>query len=161
MLLIGANELARYVGQIGRMLEYRVRVCDPRNDYALDWAEVGLELTELSPDDAVRRLADHPRSVILTLAHDPRLDDMALMEALESHAFYVGALGSKRTSADRLERLSELGLSPEAIARLHAPVGLPIGSHTPAEIAVAITAEVTAERNAAAAHARAEGQGPA
>ena len=147
MLLVGAGELARYVAQIARMLDYRVTVCDPRDDYALDWEAEGVERTALMPDDAVRELADHPRSVILTLAHDPRLDDMALMEALDSKAFYVGALGSKRTSAKRLERLAGLGLSTEAVARLHAPVGLRIGSHTPAEIAVAITAEVTAERN--------------
>ncbi|MGD8309553.1 MAG: XdhC family protein, partial [Chromatiales bacterium] len=150
MLLIGAGELARYVAQIGRMLDYRVTVCDPRDDYALDWTAEGVERTGLMPDDAVRGLADHPRSVVLTLAHDPKLDDMALMEALDSRAFYVGALGSERTSATRLERLADLGLGPETLARLHAPVGLPIGSHTPAEIAVAITAEITAERNRAA-----------
>ena len=82
-------------------------------------------------------------SVIITLTHDPRIDDMALLEALETDAWYVGALGSVRTTRSRLERLATLGLSAAQLARLHAPVGLPIGSKTPWEIAIAIMAEIT------------------
>jgi len=100
------------------------------------------------PDDAVRAFAIHPRTVVLALTHDPKLDDMALLDALESPAFYVGAIGSRRTSAMRRERLKSLGMSPQHIQRLHAPAGLSIGSHTPPEIAVSILAEITAERNA-------------
>jgi xanthine dehydrogenase accessory factor len=92
---------------------------------------------------------------VITLTHDPCVDDMALVEALESPAFYVGALGSQRTSDKRLERLRELDLPEAAIARLHAPIGLPIGSHAPMEIAVAIAAELIAARNGALARARA------
>jgi xanthine dehydrogenase accessory factor len=96
------------------------------------------------PDDAVReRCGDDSRSIVITLTHDPRIDDMALMEALRHDLFYVGALGSVRTSAKRRERLLQLDLSPGQLARLHAPVGLDIGSKRPPEIAIAILAELT------------------
>jgi xanthine dehydrogenase accessory factor len=147
MLLIGAGHLPRYVAQIALMLDYRITVCDPREEYQQTWEMDGVEFTRAMPDDAVKLLADHPRGVVITLTHDPKLDDMALMEALESNAFYVGALGSQRSSEKRCERLLELGISQENLSRLHAPVGLRIGSHTPPEIAVAIMAEITAARH--------------
>ena len=100
------------------------------------------------PDDAVREVASDRNSLVITLTHDPRIDDMALMEALESEAWYIGALGSARTSAKRRERLSQLGLQAEIIDKLHAPVGLDIGSKTPIEIAVAIMAQLTRLRRA-------------
>lgn len=148
MLLIGAGHLSRYVAQIALMLDYHVTICDPRQEYQQAWDIDGTTFTSKMPDDAVTELANHPRGIVITLTHDPKLDDMALMVALESNAFYVGALGSKRTSEKRRERLAQLGLSAKNIARLHAPVGLAIGSHTPPEIAVSIMAGVTAARHA-------------
>ena len=100
----------------------------------------------LQPDDAVREYANDPATAIVALTHDPRIDDMGLMEALETEAFYIGAMGSTRSSASRRERLLALDLKPADIDRLHAPIGLPIGSKTPPEIAIAILAEITAVR---------------
>jgi xanthine dehydrogenase accessory factor len=148
MLLIGAGHLSHYVSQMALMLGYRVIVCDPREEYTQNWQVEGTELTTLMPDDAVRQYAQQPRSIVVALTHDPKLDDMALYEALDSPAFYVGAIGSKRNCELRRQRLRELGLSSEQLQRLHAPVGIPIGSHTPAEIAVSILAEITQQRNA-------------
>jgi xanthine dehydrogenase accessory factor len=105
------------------------------------------------PDDAVRILADECCAV-LALTHDPKLDDMALLEALASPAFYVGALGSHASNDKRRARLATLGVSRENLARLHGPVGLPIGSKTPAEIAVAVLAGVTAARHGISLEAR-------
>ena len=147
ILLIGAGHLSHYVSQVALLLGYRVTVCDPRDEYAQNWKVEGTELTTLMPDDAVRQYAQHPCSIVVALTHDPKLDDMALLDALDSPAFYIGAIGSKRNCELRRQRLSELGLSPEQIKRLHAPVGIPIGSHTPAEIAVSILAEITQQRN--------------
>ena len=149
MLLIGAGHLSRYVAQIASLLDYRITVCDPREEYQHNWEMEGVELTRTMPDDAVKELANHPRGIVIALTHDPKLDDMALMEALESNAFYVGALGSQRSSEKRRERLLELGISEQNLSRLHAPVGLPIGSHTPPEIAVSIMAEITGARHGA------------
>lgn len=148
MLLIGAGHLSQYVSQMALLLGYHVIVCDPRDEYAQNWQVEGTELTTLMPDDAVRQYAQQPRSIVVALTHDPKLDDMALLDALDSPAFYVGAIGSKRNCELRRQRLRELGLSAEQIKRLHAPVGIPIGSHTPAEIAVSILAEITRQRNA-------------
>lgn len=147
MLLIGAGHLSHYVSQMALLLGYRVIVCDPREEYAQNWQVEGTELTTLMPDDAVREYAQQPRSIVVALTHDPKLDDMALLDALDSPAFYVGAIGSKRNCELRRQRLKELGLSAEQIQRLHAPVGIAIGSHTPAEIAVSILAEITLQRN--------------
>ena len=148
LLLIGAGHLSRYVSQMALMLDYRVIICDPREEYAQNWQVEGTELTTLMPDDAVKQYAQQPRSIVIALTHDPKLDDMALLDALESPAFYVGALGSRRNSELRRQRLKQLGISTEQLQRLHAPVGLAIGSHTPAEIAVSILAEITRQRNA-------------
>jgi xanthine dehydrogenase accessory factor len=147
MLLIGAGHLSRYVSKLALMLDYRVIVCDPREDYAHNWQTEAVTFTASMPDDAVRQYAQHPRSIVLALTHDPKLDDMALLDALGSPAFYVGAIGSKRNCELRRQRLEQLGLSVEQIQRLHAPVGLAIGSHTPAEIAVSIMAQITQYRN--------------
>ena len=147
MLLIGAGHLSHYVSQMALLLGYRVIVCDPREEYAQNWQVPGTELTTSMPDDAVRQYAQQARSIIIALTHDPKLDDMALLEALESPAFYVGAIGSKRNCELRRQRLGEMGLSTEQITSLHAPVGIAIGSHTPAEIAVSILAEITQLRN--------------
>jgi xanthine dehydrogenase accessory factor len=154
MLLIGAGHLSRYVSQMALMLDYRVIVCDPREEYAQSWRVHGTEFTTAMPDEAVQRYAQQPRCIVVALTHDPRLDDMALLDALESPAFYVGAIGSRRNCELRRQRLMELGLGADQLQRLHAPVGLPIGSHTPAEIAVSILAEITQQRNAASGTVR-------
>jgi len=147
MLLIGAGHLSQYVSQLALMLGYHVIICDPREEYALNWNVDGTELTTLMPDDAVLAYATHARSIVVALTHDPKLDDLALMDALCSPAFYVGAIGSKRNCELRRERLKGLGLTNQQLSRLHAPIGLPIGSHTPPEIAVSIMAQITSLRN--------------
>jgi xanthine dehydrogenase accessory factor len=147
LVVIGAGQLSRFVAQMAQALDYEVIVCDPRDEYAAQWQAADAALDTRSPDDAVRALACDARSAVLALTHEPTLDDLALMEALVTPAFYVGALGSRTNNAKRRARLASLGLPVAALARLHGPVGLPIGSRTPAEIAVAILAELTAVRN--------------
>jgi len=147
MLLIGAGHLSQYVSQMALMLGYRVIVCDPREEYAQSWQVDGTELTTLMPDDAVQHYVQQPRSIVVALTHDPKLDDMALLDALTSSAFYVGAIGSQKNCESRRQRLKELGITSSQLQRLHAPVGLSIGSHTPPEIAVSIMAEITQQRN--------------
>src|SRR5450755_3673659 len=132
MLVIGAGQLSKYLAQIAVGLDYQVTVCDPRAEYTETWDVAGVTLGRTTPDDSV-----------LAMTHDPKLDDLALMEALKSPAFYIGALGSRANNAKRRERLREFDLSPREIARLHGPVGLYIGSRTPPEIAVSILAEIT------------------
>ena len=128
---------------------------DPREEYRATWlaSDMGQRCEFLSdmPDDVVKQLATHPRSIVIALTHDPKLDDMALLEALGSPAFYVGAIGSQKNNQQRRERLKTLGVTVPQLLKLHAPVGLPIGSHTPPEIAVSILAEITALRNQAQA----------
>lgn len=149
LLLLGAGDVARYVAELALALEYDVMLCDPRPNYLDNWQVDGVEVTSRLPDDVVREKFSNPYSGVIALAHDPRVDDMALMEALKTDAFYVGAMGSERTSAARRERLPELGLSKDEIDILHAPIGFQIESKTPAEIAIAIMAEVTAKRHGA------------
>jgi xanthine dehydrogenase accessory factor len=146
LLILGAGDVAKFVAEMAIALEYDVTLCDPRPNYLNNWTVTGVETTSRLPDDVVRENFANPYSGIVALAHDPRVDDMALMEALKTDAFYVGAMGSEKTSASRRERLPELGLSTEEIAKLHAPIGFQIGSKTPAEIAIAVMAEVTAAR---------------
>jgi len=147
LLLIGDGQLARLLARMARMLDYRVTICDPRDLFADPEPLPDVEYSRLMPDDAVRDLADDPRSAIVTLSHDPKQDDLALSAALLSRAFYVGALGSWRSAAARRERLCRIGLTPTQIVRLDAPAGLGIGSKRPAEIALSILASVTAARN--------------
>ena len=147
LLLLGAGDVAKFVAELALALEYDVTLCDPRPNYLDNWFVDGVEKTSRLPDDVVRERFNNPFSGIVALAHDPRVDDMALMEALKTNAFYVGAMGSVRTSAARRERLPELGLTRDEIDQLHAPIGFQIGSKTPAEIAISIMAEVTARRH--------------
>ena len=146
LIVIGAVHITHHLLPIAQALGYRVVVCDPRRERLAEFAATGAELDSRMPDDCVRALADDARSAVVALTHDPKLDDMALMEALTCRAFYVGALGSRRSQQSRRERLSQLGLPADAIARLHGPVGLDLGGKTPAEIAVAIAAELIACR---------------
>ena len=147
LLIIGAGHLSQYVASIALMLNYRVTICDPREEYQAGWDIEGVSFTKTIPDDAVRELKNHERSIVVALTHDPKLDDMVLMEALDTDMFYVGALGSRRSSDLRRDRLLQLGISQMQLEKLHAPIGLAIGSHTPPEIAIAIMAEITAIRN--------------
>jgi xanthine dehydrogenase accessory factor len=149
LLLIGAGHLSRYVAQLALMLDYRVIVCDPREADDTNGFDENVERLHCMPDEAVQACTDNPRSVVLALTHDPKLDDMALLDALQSPAFYVGAIGSRQNSDRRRERLATLGVTPAQLQRLHAPVGLPIGSRSPPEIAISIMAEITSLRNAA------------
>ena len=154
LFIIGSGMVSAYVAEMGLALDYQVTVCDPREHLLADFSVPGVTRINDMPDDAVRKHADDPLSAIVALTHDPRIDDMGMMEALKTDAFYVGAMGSTRTSASRRERLKALDLSDQELARLHAPIGLPIGSKTPPEIAVAILAEITAVRQRVAATAR-------
>jgi len=142
LLIIGAGETSTYLARMATALDYKVYVADPREDMQLQWDESIGELMPMMPDDAVVELNPDQQTSIITLTHDPKLDDMALLEALKSDAFFVGSLGSKRTNAKRRERLALFDLTPQQIARLHGPVGLEIGSKTPAEIAVSILAQL-------------------
>jgi xanthine dehydrogenase accessory factor len=146
LLILGAGDVAKFVAEMAIALEYDVTLCDPRPNYLDNWHVAGVETTAQLPDDVVRERFSNPYSGIIALAHDPRVDDMALMEALKTNAFYIGAMGSVKTSAARRERLPELGLNDEEISRLHAPIGFQINSKTPAEIAIAVMSEVTAVR---------------
>ena len=147
LLLVGDGQLARVLATMARLLDYGVTICEPRESFADPSPLPDVTYSRLPPDEAILALANHPRCAIVTLTHDPRQDDLALMEALVSRAFYVGALGSRRTAAARRERLAALGLTQAQIGRLRGPAGLPIGSKRPAEIALSILAEITATRN--------------
>lgn len=147
MLVIGAGQLSRYLCQIAVGLDYHVTVCDPREEYSEEWDIAGVTMVRTMPDDTVTAMKLDERCAVIALTHDPKLDDLALMEALKTRAFYVGALGSRRNNANRRERLKEFDLSDAELARLHGPVGIYIGSRTPPEIAISILAEVTAAKN--------------
>jgi xanthine dehydrogenase accessory factor len=146
LLIIGAGQMTQYLAQIAQALDYRVIVCDPREEYSAQWQVAGSELTTEMPDDAVIAMKPDAHTAVVALTHDPKLDDLALMEALKGDAFYVGAIGSKKNQEKRRARLLEFDVSEDQIARLHGPVGLKNGARTPPEIAVAILAEMTAVR---------------
>ena len=148
MLVIGASQLSKYLASMALGLDYQVTVCDPRSEYEGTWDIDGVPLVKTMPDDTVQAMKLDERCAVIALTHDPKLDDMALMEALKSRAFYVGALGSRANNAKRRERLkNDLDVTDEELARLHGPIGIYIGSRTPPEIAVSILAEVTAVKN--------------
>jgi xanthine dehydrogenase accessory factor len=147
LLIIGAGQLSRFLAQIALAMDYSVIVCDPREEYRAGWHVDGVQLVHEMPDDVVIDMKLDSRSAVVALTHDPKLDDLALMEALKSDAFYVGAIGSRLNNSKRRERLLEFDLTPEQLARLHGPIGLYIGSKTPSEIAISILAEMTAIKN--------------
>jgi xanthine dehydrogenase accessory factor len=148
LFIIGAGPLSRFLAQVALGMDYRVTVCDPREEYRSGWDVPGVELVHIMPDDLVLEAQLDARSAVVALTHDPKLDDLALMEALKSDAFYVGAIGSRLNNARRRERLKLFDVNDEQLARLHGPIGLYIGSKTPAEIAISIMAELTAVKNA-------------
>lgn len=146
LLLVGAVQVAYYLADMAQALDYQVAVCDPRAELVENSPInklANVELVSAMPDDWLRERTLDGQTAVIALCHDPRIDDMALMEALHREVFYIGAMGSSRTSAQRRERLKVLDLTEEQINRLHAPVGLDIGSKTPPEIAIAILAELT------------------
>ncbi|HET9122615.1 MAG TPA: XdhC family protein [Acidiferrobacteraceae bacterium] len=147
LLVIGANAITLALCPIALSLGYAVEVCDPRTEYGQHWDLADVPLHRSMPDDFIRVFVPDVRTAVITLAHDPKIDDLALLEALESDAFYVGALGSLANNARRRQRLAALGISSQALERMHGPVGLAIGSRTPAEIAVAIAAQLIQERS--------------
>lgn len=154
LLLIGAAQTSALTAEIAKTLGFHVIVCDPREEFHRTWAVKQTELLTVMPDDAVLAIEPDPRTAIVALTHDPKLDDMALLEALKSPAFYVGALGSRANTDKRRQRLALFDLAPSEIARLHGPVGLRIGSRTPAEIAVSVMAEIISVRSRIAEQAR-------
>lgn len=147
LLIIGAGQLSRFLAQIAVGMDYHVTVCDPREEYREGWQVEGVDLVHEMPDDLVMAMQLDSRSAVVALTHDPKLDDLALMEALKSEAFYVGAIGSRSNNAKRRERLKEFDLTEHQIERLHGPIGIYIGSKTPSEIAISILAEMTAVKN--------------
>ena len=142
MLIVGAVHIAQPLSRMASVAGYDVTVIDPRASFATDERFPGITLNGEWPDDGMRDLDPDRRTAIVTLTHDPKLDDPGIEVALKSDAFYIGALGSRKTHAARVERLTATGLSETEIARIHAPVGLSIGSVSPAEIAISILAQV-------------------
>jgi xanthine dehydrogenase accessory factor len=148
IIVIGAGDLSRFLCQMALGLGFEVIVCDPRSERHSGWNLPGIEITREMPDDLILRLRPDARTAVVALTHDPKLDDLALIDALQSEAFYVGAIGSRRNSAQRRERLGKyFGLSDAALRALRGPAGLYIGSKTPAEIALSIMAEIVAAKN--------------
>jgi xanthine dehydrogenase accessory factor len=143
LLIVGATHVAQVLCPMARMLDYLVTVVDPRAAFAQSerWKNVPLET--LYPDEWIQSNPLDKRTAVVTLSHDPKIDDPGLEAALKSPAFYVGALGSRRTHAARLARLTERGFNADDLARIHGPVGLDLGAETPSEIATAIAAELT------------------
>ena len=147
LLIIGAGQTSAYLARMAQALDYQVAVCDPTEKMRRTWAVPDTVLMSEMPDDAVLAFQADACTAIVALSHDPKLDDMALLEALKSPAFYIGALGSRVNNAKRRERLALFDLTQEEIGRLHGPVGLSIGSRTPPEIAVSILAHMIQVRS--------------
>ena len=148
MLLIGAGQLGEYIATMAIFNGFSVTVCDPREEYASGWTTSGVARMSDWPDDAVKRFKPDRRTCVLALTHDPKLDDLALLEALETDAFYVGAIGSRGNNGARRQRMIEhFDQTEESLKRLRGPIGIYIGSKTPAEIAVSVMAEVLAVKN--------------
>ena len=143
MIVVGAVHIAQPLVTLAQTAGYEVVIVDPRGAFATRDRFPGVTLSEDWPDDALNALAIDNRTAVVTLTHDPKLDDPALHVALRSEAFYVGSLGSKRTHAGRVERLTEAGYTEAEIGRIHAPVGLAINAKSPAEIAISIMAQIT------------------
>lgn len=148
MLIIGAGQMSEYLATMAQFSGFAVTVCDPREEYRGGWSVAGVPVRTDMPDDVVAAFQPDRRSCVIALTHDPKLDDLALLAALESEAFYIGALGSRRNNAARRQRLIEhFGQTETSLARLRGPVGIYIGSKTPPEIAVSVMAEVVAVKN--------------
>ncbi len=148
MLLIGAGQLGEYLATMALFSGFAVTVCDPREEYRGAWSVAGVRVLDTMPDDTVVDFKPDRRSCVIALTHDPKLDDLALLEALKSDAFYIGAIGSRRNNTARRERMMEhFDQTEESLQRLRGPIGIYIGSKTPPEIAVSIMSEVLAVKN--------------
>ena len=147
LLLVGAGEVARCVAEIGRQLEFEVTLCDYRDEFLQGWQVEDVKVERCMPDDLIEKSFTDKHCAIVALAHDPRIDDMAMLEAFNTDAFYIGAMGSVRTSDNRRERLLSLGISAPQLERMHAPIGMDIGSKTPYEIAISIISHLISERS--------------
>ncbi|HEX5311956.1 XdhC family protein [Aquabacterium sp.] len=148
LIVIGAGDMSRYLCEMALSVGFEVIVCDPREEHRANWRLDGVTVCHEMPDDLIQRLQPDARTAVVALTHDPKLDDLALIDALQSKAFYVGAIGSRRNSAHRRERLrTHFDLPESALQALRGPAGLYIGSKTPAEIALSILAEVVAVKN--------------
>ncbi|MGE5864737.1 MAG: XdhC family protein [Rhizobacter sp.] len=147
LLIVGAGPLSQVLARMALALDFEVICCDPRDAYHEAWNVPGSTFTREMPDDVALALELDPHCAVAALTHDPKLDDLVLLEALKSPAFYVGALGSRRHTAQRKERLAQFDLSHDEIERLHGPIGLHLGGNSPAEIAVSILAEMIAVRH--------------
>jgi xanthine dehydrogenase accessory factor len=143
LILVGAVHIAQKLAPMARLADYEVTVVDPRRAFATDSRFPSVDLRHDWPDDALKALDPDRRTAVITLTHDPKLDDPALVQALNSPCFYIGALGSTRTHAKRLERLAQEGFSEVQLERIHGPLGLPLGGRAPAEIALAAMAQMT------------------
>lgn len=150
MIVVGAVHIAQPLVQMAALTGYGVTLVDPRQAFATESRFPGLSLSDEWPDQALARLQPDRRTAVVTLTHDPKLDDPALATALRSPAFYIGALGSRKTHAARLARLAQAGFNEAELARIHGPVGMAIGAVSPAEIAVSILADVTRARRSGA-----------
>jgi xanthine dehydrogenase accessory factor len=144
MVIIGAGQLSLYTADFALASDFEVIVIDPREEYAEGLNRTDITFSKGMPDDVLLEIGVDSHTAVVALTHDPKLDDMALMEALKSPAFYVGALGSRKNTQKRKERLLEFDVTQEQVEKLHGPVGLYIGALTPPEIAVSILAEVIA-----------------
>jgi xanthine dehydrogenase accessory factor len=147
MLIIGCGQLSRYLAEFALALDFQVTVSEPREEYRASWNVPATLLSAEMPDDCVLAMRPDQRTVVVACTHDPKLDDMALIDALRFDAFYIGAIGSHANSVKRRERLTLFDLTAKEIDRLRCPVGLPLGSRTPPEIALAIVADIVARRN--------------
>ena len=143
LLIVGAVHIAQPLARMASVAGYDVTVIDPRGSFATDDRFPGVALVNEWPDEAMPPLDPDRRTAVVTLTHDPKIDDPALAAVLRSDAFYIGALGSRKTHAARVERLAEAGFGADEIGRVHGPVGLSLGAVSPAEIAVSILAQVT------------------
>jgi xanthine dehydrogenase accessory factor len=143
MVIVGAVHITQALAPMAQLAGYQVTVVDPRRAFASDMRFPDVAVDTDWPDDALERIGINHRSAVVTLTHDPKLDDPALTVALKADAFYIGSLGSKRTHAARLDRLREAGFTDAELQRIHGPLGLPLGAKSPAEIAISAIAQVT------------------
>lgn len=147
LLLVGAGEVTRCVAELAQKVNFAVTLCDYREQFLQGWQVDGVEVVRQMPDDLIEQRFSDKYSAVVALAHDPRIDDMAMMQALTSDAFYIGAMGSQRTSQARRLRLAELEVNAQQLTKLHAPIGLDIRSKTPYEIAFSIISHLISERS--------------
>lgn len=146
LVIVGAVHIAQALIPMARIAGYKVLLIDPRTAFASSKRFPGTEISHEWPTDALQNLSLNSRTAVITLSHDAKIDDPALQSALESDAFYIGALGSKKNHAKRLQRLAEHGFSSKTLNRIAGPIGLPLGGRSPAEIAISILAQITQTR---------------